>query len=240
MPYRGLDFVNDHYYHVFNRNVPGLNCFIDERECRHFIETLWYYNLVKPPLRFTKYLHSSWDVRKQWKLTWEPLPQRIKMVAYCLMQNHYHFLVQQSAYEGISTFIRLLQNSFAHYHNTKNKRVGPVFTGRFKAVLIENNNQLLHVSRYIHLNPVTAYIVRSIKDLNHYPWSSWNEYHGQLVERPLVNPNIILKQFKNTNEYDQFCASAVDYERELKSMQKLILDAQDDHTRSVHLKPTHP
>lgn len=70
------------------------------------------------------------------------------------MPNHFHFLIEQTADKGIASHMQRFINSYAHYVNIKYKRVGPLFQGLFKGVLIESDEQFLHVSRYIHLNPL--------------------------------------------------------------------------------------
>ena len=93
--------------------------------------------------------------------------------AYCLMPNHFHILLQQLQDNGISTFVRKLLNSYTRYFNTKNERIGPLFQGQFKAVRVESDEQLLHLTRYIHLNPLVGYVV---KDLRNFEWSSYLDY----------------------------------------------------------------
>ena len=77
----------------------------------------------------------------------------VTFVSYVLMPNHFHLLVQQLTDDGISRLMKLLSDSYTRYFNTKNERVGPLLQGQFKAVRVESDEQLLHLSPYIHLNP---------------------------------------------------------------------------------------
>ena len=83
----------------------------------------------------------------------------VSILAYCVMPNHFHLLLKQEVEGGISTYLRRLTVSFVRYYNILHKQKGPLFESFFKAVLIESENQLLHVSRYIHLNPTSAKLV---------------------------------------------------------------------------------
>lgn len=134
------------------------------------------------------------------------------------MPNHFHFTLRQEQDYGIKKFIQRLTNSFAHYYSTKTNISGHVFQGNFKAVHVETDEQLLHLSRYIHLNPVTAYIVEQPED---YPYSSYNVYIGdQKVE--FVDPSLVLKQFSSSEKYRNFVNDQKDYQRTLNAIKHMV------------------
>ncbi|MBI2420513.1 MAG: transposase [Candidatus Levybacteria bacterium] len=133
------------------------------------------------------------------------------------MPNHFHFLVKQLKDDGITSYMRQFMNSFVHYINVKNKRVGPLFQGRFKNVLIDSDDQLLHVSRYIHLNPLVSGLV---SDPNKYLWSSYHSYIGNR-EDGLSNPELILKNFKTKKDYERFLLDQADYARSLEQLKHI-------------------
>jgi putative transposase len=114
-------------------------------------------------------------------------------------------------------------NSYTRYFNTKNNRLGPIFQGKFKAVRIESNDQLLHVSRYIHLNPYTSYIVKNLEQIKKYPYSSLLEYLTQ-SKTNFYEKEIILTEFKNNLSYWNFLANHADYQRNLEKIKHLILE----------------
>jgi putative transposase len=118
--------------------------------------------------------------------------------------------------------LALFQNSITKYRNTKYKKEGHLFSGRFKAVRIEDESQLLHVHRYIHLNPYTSYVVKNIADLENYPYSSFREYLG--LDEGFCNKNVILSSFSNIDEYKKFVFNQADYQRELKKITHLVFD----------------
>jgi REP element-mobilizing transposase RayT len=97
-----------------------------------------------------------------------------KAVARYLMTNHYHFLVE-TPHPNLSQAIKWINVSYSVYFNRKRRRFGHLFQGRFKAVLIDADEYLKHLSRYIHLNPIRAGMVEHSKD---YPWSSYPVFGG--------------------------------------------------------------
>lgn len=182
MPIRKTPLITGQYYHIFNKAIYGVQTFQDARDHKRFIETLFYYALLdkKPKYSSRKKLPNNIDYSKK----------LVDIICYCLMPNHFHLLLKQSSDNGIAQFIRNLCNSYTKYFNVKRKRNGPLFQGRFKAVLVETNEQLLHLSRYIHLNPLVSYIVN---DLKSYPWSSYTEYTSSTNNQ--CEKQIILEQF---------------------------------------------
>lgn len=136
------------------------------------------------------------------------------------MPNHFHFMLRQEKENGIKQFIQRLSNSFAHYFSIKYKQRGHVFEGNFKAVRVETDGQFIHLSRYIHLNPVTAYIVEDPKD---YPYSSYNTYVGN-GGFTFVDPKPILAQFPSSKKYEEFVLNQKDYQRSVQEIKYLALE----------------
>ena len=95
--------------------------------------------------------------------------------SYCLMTNHYHLLIETPE-ANLGKGMQLLGGTYTHRFNRRNKRVGHVFQGRYKAVIVEKESHLLEVSRYIVLNPVKAGMVKSAID---YRWSSFLDIAGR-------------------------------------------------------------
>jgi len=101
----------------------------------------------------------------------------VEIIAFCLMPNHYHLTLKQLTLKGISTFMHKLGTSFTNYFNIRQKRSGRLFETTFKAVIVDSEEQLLHLSRYQHLNPRKLNLKTS-KQLINYPWSSLATYLG--------------------------------------------------------------
>ena len=113
-------------------------------------------------------------------------------------------------------------NSYTKYFNTRYRRVGPLFQGQFKAVSVETDDQLLHLSRYIHLNPFVAEIT---KDWQNFPYSSVKEFIAG--EPSLCSTEHILNFFKNPDKYTEFISNQKDYALQLARIQHLLIDIDD-------------
>ncbi len=223
MPYRKVPFVNGEIYHVFNRSVARQPIFETHKSCRRALETINYYQYSKTPISFSHYRRLSPEIRQMLDETMQHQGKKVILLGFCLMPNHFHFLIQQTEENGISEFLGNFQNSFAKYFNTTFERTGAVFQAMFKAVRIESNDQLLHVARYIHLNPLTAYILRDNKDLDNYPWSSFKEYLNN-KETLLTTVNLILEYFPSVQAFKEFTLNQSEYQRVLKDIRHLTLE----------------
>lgn len=113
--------------------------------------------------------------------------QQVKILAYCLMPNHFHLLLEPVEPTGITRFIANVTNSYTRYFNIKNERSGYLFQGTFKAEEVTSEPSLLQLSRYIHLNPLTSSKTNSKPNpegLLNYPYSSYQEWIG--VKKPYL------------------------------------------------------
>lgn len=214
MSLRKTILATNEIYHVFNRSVAEVPIFKGNRECNIFLDATKFYLQPNPPTRFSIFRTS----KDRFPINLDSM--LVAIIAFCLMPNHFHFILRQERDGGIRQFIQKLSNSFAHYFVLKYKQSGHVFEGNFKAVRVETEEQLLHLSRYIHLNPVTAYLVENPKD---YPYSSYQVYLGK-ESSEIVNPLPVLNHFSSPNQYREFVLSQKDYQRELQSIKHLLLE----------------
>lgn len=215
MPYRKVILTTGEFYHVFSRSVRGIPIFENQKDAQLFIEAMEFYLAPNPPFRFSIYRkrRRSTDLKA---LTKDPL---VKVINYSLMPNHFHFSLFQNKDKGIQTYMQRLLNSFSHYSNIKNQQKGPLFESPFKVVRIETEEQLLHLSRYIHLQAVTGYLVEDPKD---YPYSSYLAYLGK--ERSFIEPSPVLSCFSSPKEYKEFVLARKEYQRELEKIKHLLLE----------------
>lgn len=216
MPYRITPLVNDQIYHIFNRGVAKLPIFTDKRDYKRFLETIYYYQFQGPKPQFSQ-LNRFKDFK------FEKNKKIVEIFCYCLMPNHYHFIIKQLQENGISEFIGKLSNSYTKFFNTKHKRVGPLLQGQFKAVRIAGEEQLLYVSRYIHLNPTTSFLVRDLKE---YSWSSYPAYIGLKIDK-ICTCEFILSMFKSKQKYEQFVLDQVEYAQSLERIKHILVDIED-------------
>ncbi len=226
MPYRKVVLAPGEVYHVFNRGVAALPIFFNTRDHLRFLDLVGYYRFSNTPFSFSKLMNLEKEEREKILIGLKKENViHVEILAYCLMPNHFHLLLKQKTDRGISIFMRNLQDSYVKYLNIKSERAGPLFQSVFKAVRIENDEQLLHVSRYIHLNPSTAYIVEPEK-LEDYMWSSLKAYLGGDFSRNnyFVNPEIVMNFFKKGKDYLKFILDQAAYQRELDKIKHLALE----------------
>jgi len=216
-----IPLVNDEIYHIVNRSISSQHIFPCKRDNQHFLDTISYYRHPASALKLSKYLALSRNLRAEVVKNHED--DIVGIICYCLMPNHFHLLVKQNKGGGISRFMSNLTNSYTRYFNTKYERKGPIFEGRFRAVRIETNEQLLHVSRYIHLNPFSSYVVKKVEDLAVYPFCSFSEYLEDTVDG-FCDKDLILNQFSKRSDYRKFINNHADYQRGLELIKHLILD----------------
>lgn len=226
MPYRETQFENQHYYHIFNRGINSQTIFSDDRDYQRALELVQYYRFSSSKTRFSQLIRQPRELKLDSldKLTKEG-NCLVEVLAYCLMPSHFHLLLKQEQESGISKFLADFQNSYTRYFNTRHIKFGPILQGPFKAVLVENDNQLAHLSRYIHLNPYASEIVKSKNDLEQYPWSSFSEYIKETLNS-ICKPEEVLSHFKGRSDYQQFVIDHADEQLEIKRIEHLIIDLE--------------
>lgn len=214
MPRRKVVLVTSETYHIFNRSLRNIPIFTNKKEFELFLLATKFYLQPDPPVKFSIY-------RQQKEKYQIDLSQKlVKIIAYCLMPNHFHFILTQIEENGIKEFIRKLSSSYSHYFNIKHEQRGPVFEGKFKAVRVETQEQLLHLSRYIHLNPVTSFIV---EDPLEYDYSSYKAYLKN-EDTDFLDNSVVMTEFSSPKKYGKFVLDRKDYQRELEAIKHIILE----------------
>ena len=181
MPQRSISLVAGEYYHVYNRGNNRQDVFFERENYLFFLR------------RVRKYLVGD---------TQETSEVWTTIIAYCLMPNHFHLLVCPHDDE-LSRRMQRFSISYTKAMNKRYDRVGSLFQGQFQAVLVDRNEYLLHLSRYLHLNPVEAGLAKRPVD---WEFSSYRDYIG-LRQGTLPMPDIILSQFPTPKEYQEFVES---------------------------------
>lgn len=219
---RNLVFMNEGYYHVFNRGIEGRKIFLNIREYKRAMNLLSFYQYADIPIRYSRF--SELPENKQLKLleSMEDSGEIIDIVAYCLMPNHFHLLLKQKKEKGVATYMANFMNAYTKYFNTKHERIGPLFQGIFKAVYVETNEQLLHLTRYIHLNPIASSLISASK-LQNYPWSSYPAYL-KIAKDTLVKPDIISEIRSQIHDYEKFVKDQISYAKELEKIKHIIFE----------------
>ncbi len=184
------------YYHLYNRGVNKRLIFKDPKDYSTFLSYLQFYLSPPPDLRGL----SSTDrfpIRPSHQL--KNYAGEIELLAYCLMPNHFHLMVKQNSDYGISHFMSSVITKYVRYFNTRYKRIGPLFQGRYKAVRVTDESQFTYLTKYIHRNPLA---LPTFKDdprrLGAYKYSSYPNYL-HLFTQTWINGDDILSYFSKTN-----------------------------------------
>ena len=211
--------VEGETYHIFSKSIAGFTIFRDDSEYERMRNSLRYYRAERPPLKFSVF--SGIKDRGEFHQRHLDLREKlVDIIAYCLMPTHIHLVLKQLKEKGISTFMGNILNSCTRYFNIKTKRKGPLWESRFKAVIVKGDEQLLHLTRYIHLNPVTAYLVDKPED---WTFSSYKEFLCETEEeKKLCNYSEALEVKPET--YREFVDARTDYQRELARIRELLIE----------------
>lgn len=192
------------YYHIYNRGNRKQNTFLEQQDYIRFLFTILYfqsplpiYNISSAITYFMK--HRVFNSSKNEQVVHV---RTVDLNVFTLMPNHFHLIVYEREENGISTYMQRVQNAYTKYFNNKYEMSGHLFQGPYQSVHIENNEQLLHVSAYIHRNQ--REISKWKNKERDYPWSSYQDYADQNRWGELLNQKIILKQFANQSEYVNF------------------------------------
>ncbi|MCM8784519.1 MAG: transposase [Candidatus Omnitrophica bacterium] len=211
--------VTGEIYHIFNRSIADYKIFNQEEDFLRFVEALRFYQNIKNSSSFSQFIKSKKRNSKSEMKVLNGDNRIVEIIAYCIMPTHTHLILKQLIDNGISTFMNNLLNSYTRYFNLKHNRKGPLWEGRFKRVLIKSDEQLLHLTRYIHLNPVTAYLVNNPED-----WlaSSYKEYIEPKIKFPICKFEGLIDI--KPEKYKEFVKDRISYQRELTKIKDLLLE----------------
>lgn len=188
------------YYHVFNRGAHRQAIFKDKRDWQRFLFGVIYLQSALPFKNISRTI-KSFSTDDGFSVSDEQIETILKerfveLAAFCLMPNHFHLLVREVEEGGIGKYMQRVCDGYTKYFNTKYETSGHVFQGRYKAVHVKDDQQLLHLSAYIHRNPreLSAWKGREFE----YPWSSLQDLTSANRWGGLIMPDIIVGQFDNT------------------------------------------
>lgn len=191
MPYRASTFAEGEYYHIYNRGVGKGPIFFNPGNYQFCINLIYRYS--------EKY--------------------RLGLVAYCLMPNHYHFLLGQVEEVPVSRFINNLFSSYVQAVNRQQGRVGTLFESRFKHAALGTDELILYLCRYIHLNPAKAGLVEQPEDWPYSDYRQWLRNENPAAKTFLEN------YFTGSHGYRRFVHDCKD---ELEALRKITAVVWDD------------
>jgi len=213
-------FEPDAMYHVYNRGVDKRIIFVDERDYSVFLSFLKYALLTdeqksKLEIVDNKLLSES----QRFNLRRENLSEKVELVGFCLMPNHFHLLLYQYDIEGITKLMRSVCTGYSMYFNKRHKRIGTLFQGVYKASRINSDSYWTHISRYIHLNPLDIG-----KDYINYTYSSYRNYIGD-ARADWLKPEKVMDCFSSVREYETFVREYIPYKKDLKDIKDLLANS---------------
>ncbi|MES2970903.1 MAG: transposase [Patescibacteria group bacterium] len=189
------------YYHVYARGASKQPIFLEKIDYRYFENLLTRYLSIKP-------------VKSKDGVEYPHLTGQIELLAYCLMNNHFHILLYQIDTGAMTKLMRSVMTSYSRYFNLKYKRTGSVFESRYKASKIGAQSYLEHISRYIHLNP---------RYWRNYEYSSL-QYYRDSKPPDWLKSEKILGMFASPESYMEFVA---DYEENKQMLSELKHELAD-------------
>ena len=233
MPIKRPQFVNGEIYHIIVRGIAGQKIFLQEKDYLRYFFNLYRFNDKKVVVRdysfqktipiilrdgFPQMLETRQEISRD---------LLVEVLGICLMPNHIHLLVRQLADGGISLFFQKM-GGYSSYFNKKYQRFGSLFQRPFKIVHIKDNNQLLIVVTYIHLNPVGLIEPdwkikgifnpqRIIEFLELYSWSSYMHYLGKKDLTWLINSDFLNQILKTPEDFRSFVKARINHKNKLNS-----------------------
>lgn len=205
-------YLKNGFYHIYNRGVEKRKIFQDPQDYKVFLSYLKEYlePSDKEELR-NQLIKASWREKDKIlkKISLNNFSDKIDLLAFCLLPNHFHLLIKQKTERGMESFMKSLSTRYVGYFNKRNKRIGGLFQSIYKAVLVKTDEQLLHLSRYIHCNPL-SYKGSTLQDLQEKDeYSSLAAYLGKWNANWL-KPKEVLDFFSKTKrEHDSYKSFAI-------------------------------
>lgn len=207
-------FPKGEIFHICNKSISNYQIFRKQNWIERFLITINYYNNSKVVTCLSKALRKPMNLDD---ILGRYSSQLVHILAYCVMPDHYHLLVKVNNESGLSKYMGDVENSYTRYFNKLNRRKGPLWQSRFRATYIEDSYTLLHVHRYIHLNPTTASLVTKPEE---YKWSSYQNY----INSPEMLNNTPEISIQTISYYRKFVENQIDYQKTIKGIRRTLLD----------------
>ncbi len=209
------------YYHIYNRGANKQNIFQDSKDYETFTQILSYYLLH--PLGTAKSILNRLNEDKGRSLAISTEGIAYTLLAYCLMPNHFHFMLRQDSDTiTISNLMLRLSSTYVAYYNHRHHHSGAIFQGKYKNVLLTDEYQWLYLSKYIHRNPL--HLQTRVPTLTLYPYSSYQNYLGKRTDRWLNTSQILGRHESDPiGKYQRFVEDGSDS----GNIEKLTLDVDE-------------
>jgi REP element-mobilizing transposase RayT len=192
MPYRNDDFAAGQYYHIYNRGVGKAKIFFNNGNYAYLLQLMTQHHQA----------HGA------------------TVIAYCLMPNHYHFLLRQEMDEPLSKLMQVLFNAYVQALNIQQDRTGTLFEGRYRHKCVDNWDYLMILCKDIHLNPVKAKLVNKPEE---WLYSNYRDWIG-LRDGTLLDRTFTQDHFQKAEEYKEFVNAVDDENKSYQGINKYLFD----------------
>ena len=218
---RKYPLINGQYYHIINRSIAGFKIFNSESDFDRMANMLDVYRYIDFDYKYSRFTDLEPTLQLEILATLKQSSQLYaEIVAYCIMPTHIHLLLKQSSENGTTKYMAKVLNSYSRYFNTTHKRVGPLWSGHFKNVPVNNDEQLLHLTRYIHLNPVSAGLIEKPENWQH---SSYRRYITESSDEDFLSDFHQLLDI-TPKSYQKFVNDQKSYQRDLAIIKHQLIE----------------
>lgn len=232
-------FVENQIYHIYNRGVEKRDVFLTDKDYLRFIHDLFEFNDEDCVSNLTYYFNRQpKEVEPQYvRSKRKPRKLLVEILIFTLMPNHFHLLLKQKGENGIVKFMQKLGTGYSMYFNQKYERVGGLFQGRFKAVLVSEEAHFMYLPHYIHQNPISLINYggstsidwrKAMEFLENYRWSSFPDYIGKKNFPSVTSREFLLEVFEGAKNYKketvEFLKDREKQERSFEKIGEVLLD----------------
>jgi putative transposase len=220
MSIRKTPIIEGHVYHIYTRSIAEYRIFRSQKDYQRMLDTINFYTPVQISKKFSDFSGCLNASKEKILSEIGKSAKKVKLISFCIMPTHLHLMLEQLTDGGISKYLNLILKSYSRYFNVKYKRLGPLWESRFKNVIVESNEQFMHLTRYIHLNPVSISLVKSPEE---WKYSSYNEYIDLIPdEKKICDYSGYFDMSPET--YKEFVHSNISYQKELQEIKHLLLE----------------
>lgn len=229
---RNIDITPDEHYHIYNRGMHKHQIFFDDRDYARFLFLILYLqspvvfqNIGRPVTSFVK--SSAFNIDEDTVI--QVVDNRnVSLLSFAIMPNHFHLIVKSLAENSIANYMHRIGTAYTNYFNTKYRHSGHILQGKYKAVHIADNDQLLYTSAYVHKNPSELPGWRN--KISDYRWSSYQDYTRDNRWGELLDKELVLEQFDNLGEYREWVSQTT--AKELKEFEEIEEFVREQNVKS--------
>lgn len=220
MQIRKDPLTNNYYYHIYSRSIAKYVIFNDREDFSRMLNNINLLRYCDFKYEYSKFSRLNPLIQNSIIENLKEGAIHVKIIAYCLMPTHIHLILKQTADQGISKYMAKVLNSYAKFFNLKHRRLGPLWEGRFKSVLVSNDQQMFHLTQYIHLNPTSLKLVEKPEG---WQFSSCREYIDKIPAKDKICSYDNLFDC-SSKEYQKLLVNRKSYQQKLSQIKNLLID----------------